>query len=790
MGSERAAFRDRLCLAIGATCLAGPMVVGDLYAAAADGPRYEAAIEEIVVRARRREERLLDTPVAVSVVTEAEIDRRNLKDLADVSKLVPNMIFDVGTGSTGSANNAQIFIRGIGQQDFLFTSDPGVGLYIDDVYYPRGTGVVMDLVDLQQIEVLRGPQGTLFGKNTIGGAINIRTNSPTDELDAVAEVTVGSRDRLDFKGALNLPLIEDTLSLRVAGSTRNQDGHVDRVNPGDELGDTDSDYGRARLRWTPDETWTIDVAADITSKSESSVAEELVDVRPEDPANLLLGLWNVLVAPSYGPGVQMDRRYLSSDYKTQGTGPNHSDFDMWGVSLTIEKSFGEALSLKSITAYRDQDSQFAGDTDHSPLKYTESTNDNDADQVSQEFQLSGTAMGGRLNWVTGAFYMEEEASDGFDVALGSGLFVALEGLPAPLIPLVPGVDCPPPPGVILPCAGGAGNPFNIPLDLDVLISDDIDIESYAVFGEGNFDLTERLNVTAGLRYSKDEKEFTTSLLRRNAGLVTVPPTTVSDSWSDTLPRFGLKYAIRDNAMVYGSVTKGFKSGGFNGRATSLAEIDSFDPEEVWAYEVGAKMTFADERLGLNVAAFFNDYTDMQLLSVRDVQGVIVVVTENAGEVEISGLEVELFATPLEGLSIRSGFGYLDAEYTDLAANATVTKDDDLVKAPEWTAHTAIDYAFAFNRGGGVSIGGDISYTSSYFNELTNEPVLKQDSYSLVGAYLQYRSPEERWLITLFGLNLTDERYMSNGLHSFGSFGNAAANYGPDREWGLKIQARL
>jgi len=754
--------------------------------------RVEAGnvIEEVLVTARRREERLVDTPIAVTAISDVDIDRRNLKDLAGIAKLVPNMAFDLGTGSTGSANNAQIFIRGIGQQDFLFTSDPGVGLYIDGVYFPRGTGVVMDMVDLEQIEVLRGPQGTLFGKNTIGGTINITSRKPDGERSLTGNATFGSRDRIDAQIAANLPLIDDVLSLRVSGSTRNQDGYVDRIVAGDDLGDTDSLYGRAQLRWTPSETLTVDLSTDVTRKRESSVAEELVDVRPEDPSNALLGLWNFLVAPSYGPGVQMDRRYLSSDYETQATGPNFSDFDMFGVSLTVDKSLNDSVSIKSITAYRDQDSQFAGDTDHSPLRYTETTNDNEHNQFSQELQLTGVAVDGRLDWVVGGFYMDEEGSDLFDVALGSGLYGALETLPAALIPLAPGVTCPPPVGVFLPCAGGAGNPFNVALDLDVLITDHIDIESFAFFGEASFDLSERLNATAGLRYSHDKKVFTTSLLRRSAGIVTLPETKISNNWDDVSPRFGLQYTLQENAMVYVSVTSGFKSGGFNGRATSLEQIDSFDPEQVWAYEVGMKMTAPENRAGVNVAAFYNDYTDMQLTSVRDVQGVIVVVTENAGEVDIRGAELEVFAVPLDGLNLRAGIGYLDADYAKLDPGATVTKEDDLVKAPKWTASGAFDYTLGLSQGGSITFGGDFSYRSHYVNELTNDPELEQDGYALIGAFVQYTSPAARWSVTAFGLNLSDKRYKTNGLNSYGSFGNAAANYGPPREWGVKLQTRL
>jgi len=747
--------------------------------------RAETA-DQIIVTARKREERLVDTPIAVTAVSDALISSRNFKDLSNISQIVPNLVLDAGTGSTGGSANGQVFIRGIGQQDFLFSSDPGVGLYVDGVYFPRATGVVMDLVDIERIEVLRGPQGTLFGKNTIGGAITVTSKKPTNELEGSIEAGTGSRDRLDVKGAISVPLIEDVLAVRLSGSLRKQDGYVSRINAGDDTGEVDSLFGRLQARWTPSESFTVDLSVDQTSKRESSIAAELIDVRPLDPSNALLGLWNALVAPTYGPGVQMDTRFLSPEFVSQGTGPNFSNFDMFGASLTMEKDFSDNFSIKSVTAYREQDSNFADDTDHSPLTYTESINDNQHDAISQEIQFTGKSDDSRFNWVLGGFYMHEKGRDFFDVWLGSGIFNALEALPGAVIPLAPGATCPPP-GPPQPCVGGAGNPFNIGLDLDILITDRIKIDSYAVFGEASYDLTDAFGVTVGLRYSIDEKDFTTSLFRKNAGIETVPPTTVSDDWDNLSPRFVARYKFAQNSMIYGSVTGGFKSGGFNGRATSIAEIDSFDPEKVWAYEVGAKTVLFDNRLSLNLAGFYNDYSDMQIFSVRDVQGLIVVVTENAAKVDIKGFEAELAFTPSDNFNLRGSVGYLDAQYDELAPTATVTLDHRLVKTPKWTISGSFDYGFDIGAGR-VTIGSGFYHRSSYANELANEPILSDDGYTLADAFLRYNFPGETWSLTAYGTNLGDVRYKTNGLSSFGSFGNAVANFGPPREWGVKLRA--
>lgn len=781
----RSALLNVASMALIATSLTSQPV----YAADEKPEASDTTLEEILVTARKREERLIDTPISITAITEATIDKRNLKNLTGLSQVVPNLVFDLGTGSTGGSSNAQIFVRGIGQVDFLFTSDPGVGLYIDGVYYPRGTGVVMDMIDLERIEVLRGPQGTLFGKNTIGGAINITSKKPDDEFAANAVAVLGSRKRLDVQGSVNIPMVAEKLSMRLSGSFRTQDGYVKRVNVGDTLGDIESLYGRMQLRWTPSSTFTADLSADITRKRDASVAGELIDVRASDPSNAVLGLWNALVAPTFGPGVQMDRRFLSPDYQTQATGPNFSNFDMFGISLTMENEFSDTVSIKSISAYRKQDSQFGDDTDHSPYKYTESTNDNKHKQFSQELQLTGKSLGSRLNWVVGSFYMHEKGSDLFDVALGSGLFDALEALPGAIIPLAP-VVCPPPVGVFAPCAGGPGNPINAALDLDILITDDIKINSYALFGELNFELVEKMVATAGLRYSHDKKTFTTSLFRQNAGLMTLPPTTVSDSWGSFSPRFGLKYNFSDNAMMYGSITGGFKSGGFNGRSTSLEQVASFNPEKVWSYELGYKTKFLDNRVGVNIAAFYNDYTDMQLTSVRDVGGVIVVVTENAGEVEIKGFEAEFVATPIAGLNLNGSIGYLDAKYKKLSPTATVRLGDDLVKTPKFTIHSGFDYGFDISENSEIRFGASIYYRSSFVNEPTNDPDLAQSGYALVDAFVEYSGAKDTWSLTLFGTNLSNKRYKTNGLNSYGSFGNSVANFAPPREWGVKLKMKF
>lgn len=745
-----------------------------------------AQLDEVVVTARKREEKLQETPVSITAFTAVQLEHPGLGDLTDVARYAPNVTFTSGTGSTGGAANAQVFIRGVGQTDFLFSSDPGVGLYVDDVFFARSTGAVLDIVDLERVEVLRGPQGTLFGKNTVGGAINIVSKRPADEFGAAVELTGGSRSRLDARGSLDLPLVPGVLRSRLTAAVKSQDGYVRRVlQSGARQGDADRYAARLQLQWLPGDDWDVRLTADLSQRNEESIATELIAVNPLAPGALL---WNMLVAPFLGAGTAADSAHLTSPWTNHSTGLNYSDFDTWGLSLVAEKALTGGFKVKSVTAYREQDSQFAADSDHSPLRFTETSNDNRHDQFSQELQFSGSTQ--RLDWVAGLFYMRENGTDVFDNDLAPGLWAALESLPAPLIPLAPGVPCPPPPGLPLPCVGGPGNPLNVMLDFDATLYSDIRIDSYALYAQGTYDLTERLGLTIGGRYTNEEKDFTNSLARNASGVVSVPPTTVSRSWEAFTPKIGLEFRWTPELMAYLSAARGFKSGGFNGRAQSLLEIDAFDPEYLWSYEVGVKSEWLDRRLVVNAAAFHNRYSDIQLTSLRPAAGILAVVTENAGEADVSGFELELAAQPAEGFLLRGGLGYLDAEYTSLNPLATVTLDTSFVNTPEWSANAAGEYTFQIGGHGAVTLGADVTWRSKYYSETTNLEALAQGDVAVAGAFLRYRSAQEHWDLTLFGTNLGDERYIINGFNALTSFGSASATFAPPREWGLTLRVHL
>ncbi len=737
-------------------------------------------IDEIIVTARKREESLQETPISISAFTATDLAQRNLTNLVEVSRFAPNVLMNTAPSSSGAGNNAQIYIRGVGQSDFLFTTDPGVGIYMDGVYLPRTLGGVLDLLDLERVEILRGPQGTLFGKNTIGGAINVISNKPTQDFSGMAEVIVGSYDRLDGRFGINIPLSE-TWAGRLALSYKSRDGYVDRLDFAtgekiDELGNENAVTARGSLRWTPSEDTTLDIVFDYTREREESPAVSLVQF---EPLNGLAPLWNGLVGlPNGSP---MTTAFVTGDQPiSYGTGPNGNDLDVKGIGVTVNHEF-PSTTLKSISSYREMDATFGADNDGSPNQYVSTDQVQTQEQISQEFQLFGTAIDDKFDWLVGVFYMNEKGTDRNDVRLVSGLYDALEALPVQLS----GSPCAPP--FVAP--GCAGNPINPGLDLDFDIYNEIDITSYAVFAQLAFQLSDRWNLNGGIRYTDESKDYTLEHLRINAGVHIVPLSTIGNSWSEPSGKIGLDFQANDDLMVYGSIARGFKSGGFNGRPTTGSAVESFDPEFVTTFEVGLKSEFANRRVRLNTAAFFMDYTDMQLGSISaDASGNLILVIGNAAKAEVKGFEVDLTALPSERWLISAGVGYLDAEYIDTGTATDVTTSSTFAKTPKWTGSASLEYALPLSGSfGELRFRGDWSYRSKVYNDIVNTESVSQASFSLLSGRITLYNEKHDFDIVLSGTNLTDESYISGGFSTLGSFGAALATYAVGREWGLSFR---
>lgn len=765
----------------------------------ADAGRNGLALDEITVTARRREESLQSTPVAVTALTGEALEVRAAETVDAVSQFVPNVQFDGAAALSGGAYNATVFIRGMGQNDFAIFSDPGVAMYVDGVYLGRSIGGIMDAVGLERVEVLRGPQGTLFGRNTIGGAINIISAQPTPELEGELSVTFGRFDRFDARGVLNLPISENFLT-RWTVARVSRDGYARRLTDGADLGDRDGLIGRVQAQWIASDTVDVSLAIDATRVRQNSAPLTLIDVTPTGTP--FLNLYNALVAPNLGitaPNGQstVNASWITGDIDTTYAGaPSVNDLDTRGAALTVNWEAGP-VSVKSITAYRELEALFIRDGDNTPFTYRETVNDDDQDQFSQELQFSGTAFNDRLNWLVGAYYFDEDAVEFGKANLAIGTFAALESLVLPAGTTwcgLPGpnprpiAECPPPLRF-----GGAGNPNNVGVDVGVDLFTRVANESIALFGQATLQLTDRLSTTFGLRWTEDRKTLQLIHRREASGayVVGAPGTqdTFRDDWSELTPKLGLEFQVTPDALLYASYARGFKSGGFNGRPlTSIQEVlTPYDPEIVDSYEIGAKTRWFDRRMTANLALFFNDYKDMQLTINATPQNFV----RNAGEAEIKGGELEIVSLLAPGLELNFAAGYLDAKYTELdpqlaTLNPPLTLDKELVKAPEWTLSTGLQYAFPVGAAGTMTLRGDWSYKSRVHHDVFNDPRLVQPAFDIVNAYVAFETADSRWNIALYGTNLTDERYRISGNSSLG-FGLAESTFAAPREWAIAVR---
>lgn len=745
-------------------------------------------IEEITVTARRRTESLQDTPIAISAMTSEGLEARGIDNVTQIGDFTPNVKFNSSVPVSASNATAAIFIRGIGQNDYQLSADPGVGLYLDGVYISRGVGNVLDVLNVERIEVLRGPQGTLFGRNTIGGAVSVVTKKPGTEILGSFDLTTGSFGRIQAKGSIDLPLAPGIYT-SFAGFFHKRDGYVKGVVAGaPDLGDTDNLAGRFAIRFEPSSDLTIDIAVDGSRTRENSAPNVAIAIDENAPA---AQYWNA--AYSGAPAVCtnladpsrlsnqscFNSQWALAPYQHGGTfsavsaifangNPepyrSGSDVNIWGASGTIEWKLAENISLKSITAYRKVTGFWTRDSDHSPASIIQTNSDWTQDQFSEELQLGGDFGDGKVNWLLGGYYASEKGNHKDLVNIVDAVFLS---------------------GAVLKG------------------------KSLAFFGQATWEIVSDLNLTAGLRWTEDEKTFNNAnQFVVEAGFLTGAPfnpdgsglqdgdplmgplgqsSTVNDkAWT---PMASLSYRFSPELLTYLSYSKGFKGGGFTQRVfPPFAFIPSFKPETSTTYEFGFKSDLLDRHLRLNGAIFMNDYNNLQI-TVNDPTLGFAPIIQNAARARIKGFELELQARPIDGLLIEGGLGYLDAQYRDVdirALNAGVTTNTKLQNAPKWTLSTGISYEIVMPGLGSIQPRVDWSYRSRVYNDAVNSPLLIQDGYHLVNASIAFNDEQKALGITLGIKNLTKALYLGSGyVDSFG--GITEGVYGRPREWYLSAK---
>jgi iron complex outermembrane receptor protein len=753
-------------------------------------------VGEVVVTAQFREQSLQKTPIAITAVNAKMLEQRNQTSLADVTAQAPNVTLAPNGAAFGSSMVA--FIRGIGQTDFNLALEPGVGIYVDDVYYPTLTGSLLDLLDLDRVEILRGPQGTLAGKNSIGGAIKLYSIKPNGNDGGYIEGTYGSLNRLNARGAADFTLIPDQLFVRISAATENHDGYVTRydyscLNPGSNLpthsvgngcvlghdGSQSFASGRIAFRWLPNEKWEVNLAADYTNDQSGVQANTLLKVAPGSlgEATYTTGVNGQPVF--FGPQFIPTNPYASYATYTSSAGsvifgpdpyapitvPPINYFKGGGVDGDITYKLANNLTLKSITSYRYYENQFAEQTDASPIGVEILLQRQVHHDLTQELRLNGN-FGTAIDYTIGGFYLDQ-----------NGGLNARVGLPWVGFDFVHGPDQTP-------------------------------AQTKAVYADATWHIIPNLDLSGGVRYSDETKDYT--YFRHNAdgtditdpagynGILTgLSGTSAHFHGTRTDYRVALQYQVTPDVMVYVDTATGYKGGGVDPRPFVIPQAVSFEPETLTAYEGGIKTFWFDHKMRLNLAAFYNLYNNIQLTldSCPDQSfgnaAIPCALPANVGDAHVSGFEAETEIHPVAGLELDGSLSYLDFKYTKIANTAAtgITLGMTTPYTPKWKASAGIQYEFALGDGlGTLTPRMDLSYQSSQYTNPINDPAWNLISgYTVINAKLTYRAPAGGWSAWLAVTNVTDKLYYLTLFDLHSSAGYVNGQPAMPREWSVTVK---
>ncbi|WP_203291253.1 TonB-dependent receptor [Maricaulis parjimensis] len=725
-----------------------------VYAQQAQSGDAGASDDVIVVTARRREESLQDVPVSVSVSTAADLERQGITATTELTNIVPNLQFATYGTLTGNNSAAQVFIRGIGQTDATPGVDPGVGVYIDEVYMGRSVGGAMDFRDIASTQVIRGPQGTLFGRNTIGGAVLLTTNRP----GAGNTLRIGVGEDSLFEGFVAVDLVEtDTVGIRASAGVRSRDGYVIREVDGADLGDDRSMTGQISLEWEPSPDVNILVRLDHSEEDENGSPFVFLDINETSAFPMIASAFAGCPGSSFPPPVpvpNVDDPRCANDFQYRGefvnggVGEVYSTTENDGLAVVASWDVSDSITLKSITSARSLEWSGARDADNTPLLILYTNYASESDQFSQEFQLQYS--GERWNGVVGAYYFDETSNDRVIVELGT-----------------PGTS----------------------YDTNRV---ELTTEAVALFTEWSYDISDAFSVSGGLRYTEEEKGIQGSWFNVPVAGSTEPPIPTAlcpvvgaptpgclfvtrdqytESFDSLTASANISYRFNDAVMVYGSFAQGFKSGGFNQRYNALLQADgsplAFDEETAQSIEIGLKYN-PSRSVRLNAAIFSNSYDDIQLTYRVGPAPLLF----NAGEATINGAELELFYTPNDSLIIDASLGYLDAEIDTVRSvpnlgsqtpTATTAPGDQLPRAPELEAHFGVSYIADVGENFQLIPRIDVTWRDSIFFDAGND--IGEDAVTIVNGSLTLDHLGQNWRLSLRGDNLTDETYLVSGTTS-------------------------
>jgi iron complex outermembrane receptor protein len=757
-----------------------------IIASLSTGANAQPMLEEVIVTARKRAQSLQDVPVSVSVVSGDLIKEGVITHFSDVAAQTPN--FNMAQFNIGEP---QYFIRGVGSTLDSAGSDPAVATFVDEVYVGRSGGASTDLYDLERIEILRGPQGTLFGKNVVGGAISVYTRRPTEDFEGSLNVSLGNYDLSVLQGALSGP-IADGVSGRLVGSWRKRDeGYVENVLDGEEYQDEENMSLRGQLLLRPTDRLQILVGADYSEDDQAGNCRNVNNLELNDPLGLAAVYPPIIAATTGG-----DVRKCASPVQGEQTR------DIAGGQVRVEWEL-DSMTLTSISAYRDMDYDHLEDlagmpTGVTPFNLADGVNES-SEQFSQELRLSSNG-DGRLSWLAGAFYMEEEIdrSERFTGEFGP--------------PLVPGAA--------------------VLLNGDVAFTQNAETTSYAVFGQIGYQFNDAWSLTVGSRYNYDEKDIAQGLLNFEdpafdtavlAGTLGVPaavieglfapqqavvlgvpvnsPTNLGafaatgdvsvlnfpysidadDDWDEVTSSASINWAYNDDSMLYLSWSQGYKSGAFvSSTTTPEAAATPLDPEIATNYELGLKTEFWDNRLRLNASLFTMEYEDLQVFRLVGTR----LVGANA-EATSEGLELDVTALLTENWILQFNYAYLDAEYDTFEDGVNDFSGNTLPRAPEDSYFIRSSYVWNLPGASELEFIASYAYTGEFQFEASNQPAAEEDGYGLWDASLSWRDAGERWEVRAWGRNLDDEEYRIHTIVS--NIAGTVDVWGAPRTYGLSVQ---
>jgi iron complex outermembrane receptor protein len=677
------------------------------------------ALEEVLVTAQKRTTNVQETPIAITAISGDILETLGVTDAADLLGKSPNL--HIGK----SGQNMEITIRGITSTNNLESGDPAAAFHVDGIYLGRPIAAGTTFYDLERVEILNGPQGTLYGRNATAGSINVITNKPVEEFQAALQLNVGNYDRIYTQGMLNIP-VSDEFQMRAAYFSDDRDGYFD-VNSsetGKTLGEGDSadDYG-ARLHglFQPSDTVSLLISADYVSREGA-------------------------------PALQQDLPVEGDVFEVEASATGDSDIEDKGIKAELNWQLNGA-ALTYLGAYRETSFEVVGPpAGQALLADAILIADNEVDQVSHELRLTSES-DGALQWIAGLYYFKEEQDIYFQMK--------------DVLPL---------------------GEYNGELTFE---QPDVEATSKAIFGQTTYDFSEKFRLNAGLRYTKDEKSRvgrSTVGIDETGDEFSETPNIADDDWSKTTWKLGLDWFAREDSMLYFSVGTGYKSGGyFDGIAPN-----TYDEEQLLAWEIGSKNQLLDQRLQLNLSVFFYDYDDFQVTQTEPLIGLPPPaqgsVTRNAGEAEVYGAELSAIYLATEADRFNFLLSYLHAEFTDFELydpSADVTHDysgNDILKSPDWSATLGYQHDWQLSDGGTVTGEALAYYMDDHFLNFQNDPFAKQDSYTKLDMNLTYRSPQGDWFVSAYGKNITDE----DVLVSLTIVGVATGGFAAPRTYGVRV----